>query len=95
MLRLVDEAEISELENFFVNIYNKKLLKVTQKTFQILLKDIISEDLINGLFYAFDENGDKVLSFKEFVCGLSALCRGPENARITCRSFKYNIKIIK
>lgn len=78
------------MENFFVNNYDKKLLKITKTTFQTLLKDIISEELIDNLFYAFDENGDKVLSFKEFVCGLSAFCRGPDNARIACKFFIKN-----
>lgn len=78
----VEEAEIAELEEIFLNISDKKLLKITEESFNELLKGIINADTCRGLFQAFDETADGLIDFKEFVCGLSALCKGPENARL-------------
>ena len=41
------------------------------------------DDLV-GLFLAFDENGDDHIDFKEMVCGLSSLCRGPQSENRKC-----------
>ena len=40
--------------------------------------------IISGLFYAFDENRDDHIDFKEMACGISACCRGPMTERQKC-----------
>ena len=44
-----------------------------------------------GLFYAFDENRDNHIDFKEMACGISACCRGPMVERQKCEYNAYNI----
>ena len=38
-----------------------------------------------GFFNAFDSNGDANVDFNEYVCGLSACCRGPQLERRKCK----------
>ncbi|KAI1729152.1 ubiquitin carboxyl-terminal hydrolase domain-containing protein [Ditylenchus destructor] len=77
-----EQEEIAELVDVFDKIHGPQLMKITEKKFYTLLKDILPDNIISGLFRAFDENGDRLIDFKEFVFGLSALCCGPDNARI-------------
>lgn len=65
-------------------------MKITEESFSELLKGIINEKTSHGLFLAFDENSDGLIDFKEFVCGLSALCKGPENARIKFMAYIWD-----
>ncbi|CAF4626356.1 unnamed protein product, partial [Rotaria socialis] len=38
-----------------------------------------------AIFEAFDENRDGSIDFKEFACGISAACRGPQIERYKCK----------
>ncbi|VDM41597.1 unnamed protein product [Toxocara canis] len=78
----LDEHEVEELEKVFGSINDTKLCKLTQKGFTQLVEGAIEAHFIDGLFRAFDENGDGLIDFKELVCGLSASCRGPDTARL-------------
>ncbi|VDM98335.1 unnamed protein product [Thelazia callipaeda] len=78
----LDEAEVEELEKVFGSINDTKLCKLTRNGFGTLLGGAIDDHFIDGLFRAFDENGDGLVDFKELVCGLSASCRGPDSARL-------------
>lgn len=60
---------------------------LTKEYFNQLLIGIINEHTSRGLFLALDENSDGLIDFKEYVCGLSALCKGPENDRIKFMSY--------
>ena len=41
--------------------------------------------VFSGVFYAFDENRDNHIDFKEMACGISASCRGPMTERQKCK----------
>uniref|UniRef100_A0A915CDK1 ubiquitinyl hydrolase 1 n=1 Tax=Parascaris univalens TaxID=6257 RepID=A0A915CDK1_PARUN len=78
----LDEQEVEELEKVFGAINDTKLCKLTRNGFTQLVGGAIEAYFIDGLFRAFDENGDGLIDFKELVCGLSASCRGPDTARL-------------
>lgn len=78
----LDEHEVEELEKVFGSINDTKLCKLTRNGFGALVAGVIDECFVDGLFRAFDENGDGLIDFKELVCALSASCRGPDTARL-------------
>lgn len=83
---------MEELEKVFGSINDTKLCKLTRNGFGALVGCAIADHFIDGLFRAFDENGDGLVDFKELVCGLSASCRGPDTARLNCKkSFFFNL----
>jgi len=69
--------------------------------FSNIISLVFPSVLIPGVFEAFDENRDGKLGkeiyindyfsfagaidFKEFVCGISAACRGPQFERYKCK----------
>ncbi|VDN41126.1 unnamed protein product [Gongylonema pulchrum] len=83
----LDEGEVEELEKVFGSINDTKLCKLTRNGFGALVGGAIADCFIDGLFRAFDVNGDGLVDFKELVCGLSASCRGPHTARLKCKRF--------
>lgn len=70
------------MERLFEDLADPKTLKITPDIFDRLTDGIIPDQIQPGFFRAFDENNDSLIDFKEFVCGLSASCRGPDNARL-------------
>uniref|UniRef100_A0A914EKJ7 ubiquitinyl hydrolase 1 n=1 Tax=Acrobeloides nanus TaxID=290746 RepID=A0A914EKJ7_9BILA len=78
----LEEIEIAFLEHFFEAIADPKTLKITEEIFNRLTDGIIPGEIQDGFFRAFDENHDNLIDFKELICGLSASCRGPDNARL-------------
>ncbi|UJR27426.1 hypothetical protein I4U23_008715 [Adineta vaga] len=55
--------------------------QITLQTFSNILTPVLPPILIPGVFDAIDENCDGCIDFKEFVCGVSAACRGPQYER--------------
>lgn len=58
--------------------------KITMQTFETLLEGVVHRQLINGIFNAFDDNGDGFVGLMEFVCGFSNLSKGPDAERLKC-----------
>ena len=60
---------------------------ITKETFERCLGPVgIEQNLITDrMFDFFDQDLDGVLSFKDFVCGLSILCKGSLDERIKCK----------
>lgn len=81
---LVDEFEISAIETFFDEHCPVGQISVPEWQFVRLVKDLVNKRVAAGLFRAFDENHDGFVDFQEWVCGISALCKGPDNARLQC-----------
>ncbi|XP_006811225.1 ubiquitin carboxyl-terminal hydrolase 32-like [Saccoglossus kowalevskii] len=74
----LEEADIIELEKRYWQL--KALSKTGRfdlETFIPMVSPPVPRNLCEGLFYAFDENRDNHIDFKEMACGLSACCRGP------------------
>ena len=82
---IVDVGEIALLEETFGQLIDSEQMRITPTTFEACLTGIVRpKRMIEGLFRAFDEDADGRIDFKEFVCGLSTLCRGPDGARLRC-----------
>jgi ubiquitin carboxyl-terminal hydrolase 6/32 len=87
---LVSEKEIKELEQCYNQLYrsiNNKQQQINLQIFSNILSLVIPSILIQGIFQAFDENQDGSIDFKEYVCGISAACRGPQFQRYKCKTF--------
>ncbi|CAF4367314.1 unnamed protein product, partial [Adineta steineri] len=61
---------------------------MTLRIFSSILSLAFPSILIQGVFEGFDENRDECIDFKEFVCGISAACRGPQFER-----FKFLFRV--
>ncbi|CAF3315764.1 unnamed protein product [Rotaria socialis] len=76
----LSDIEVKELEkSYYSCTYSttNRQQQITLETFSNLLSPVLPPILIPGFFDAFDENRDGCIDFKEFVCGISAACRGP------------------
>ncbi|EDV23557.1 uncharacterized protein TRIADDRAFT_58322 [Trichoplax adhaerens] len=83
------EKDVMELEKKYWALKNcSKSGKFDLETFSRFVCPPLPESLTKGLFTAFDENDDGHIDFKEMVCGLSSLCRGPHNEK---RKFCFQI----
>ncbi|CAF0809558.1 unnamed protein product [Adineta steineri] len=81
----LSEIEIRELEKSYQSLCTysniNRQQQITLQTFSNVLTPVLPPMLIPGFFDAFDENCDGCIDFKEFVCGVSAACRGPQYER--------------
>ncbi|XP_070572719.1 ubiquitin carboxyl-terminal hydrolase 32-like isoform X2 [Ptychodera flava] len=74
----LEEADIIELEKRYWQLKaQSKTGRFDLETFIPMVCPPVPRNLCEGLFYAFDENRDNHIDFKEMACGLSACCRGP------------------
>ncbi|XP_077995197.1 ubiquitin carboxyl-terminal hydrolase 32-like isoform X2 [Glandiceps talaboti] len=74
----LEEADIIELEKRYWQLKaQSKTGKFDLETFIPMVCPPVPRNLCEGLFFAFDENRDNHIDFKEMACGLSACCRGP------------------
>ncbi|CAF0759373.1 unnamed protein product [Adineta ricciae] len=77
----LSESEIKDLEKNYQHLSaysnQNRQNQITLQTFSNILTPVLPPMLIPGFFDAFDENCDGCIDFKEFVCGISAACRGP------------------
>lgn len=66
---------------------------ITKDTYQLCLGSVgIERNLITDrMFDFYDQDGDGIIIFKEFACGLSILCKGSLDERIKC---KFNYKFL-
>ncbi|CAF4727638.1 unnamed protein product, partial [Rotaria magnacalcarata] len=55
--------------------------QITPQIFSTIFSPVLPAILIPAIFDAFDENRDGSIDFKEFACGISAACRGPQIER--------------
>uniref|UniRef100_A0A1I7ZCM3 Ubiquitin carboxyl-terminal hydrolase 48 n=1 Tax=Steinernema glaseri TaxID=37863 RepID=A0A1I7ZCM3_9BILA len=78
----LDENEIVDVEKIFEQNWDPKLCRLTREKFQELVGEAIDVTLFDGFFRAFDSNSDAQIDIQEFVCGVSASCRGPESQRM-------------
>ncbi|KAK0416556.1 hypothetical protein QR680_012559 [Steinernema hermaphroditum] len=76
----LSEIEIAAVEKIFES--ESKLCRLTKENFQELVGEAIDSALFDGFFRAFDSNGDGQIDIQEFVCGVSASCRGPDSQRM-------------
>ncbi|CAM4750883.1 unnamed protein product [Rotaria magnacalcarata] len=80
----LSEKEIKELEQTYHQFYtwnNNKQQQITPQIFSTIFSPVLPAILIPAIFDAFDENRDGSIDFKEFACGISAACRGPQIER--------------
>uniref|UniRef100_A0A673LDD2 Ubiquitin carboxyl-terminal hydrolase 32 n=1 Tax=Sinocyclocheilus rhinocerous TaxID=307959 RepID=A0A673LDD2_9TELE len=74
----LEESDIIDLEKrYWLLKAQSRTGRFDLETFVPLVSPPIHTSLSEGLFYAFDENRDNHIDFKEISCGLSACCRGP------------------
>ncbi|XGW15133.1 hypothetical protein V3C99_000985 [Haemonchus contortus] len=75
--------EVMELEKVFATISDRSVCKLSKDRWDAALCDCFPEKFSNQLFRVFDENRDNQIDFRELVCGLSAMCRGPFPSRLS------------
>lgn len=74
----LEESDIIELEKQYWQLKSlSKTGRFDMETFVSIVSPPVPESLCPGLFWAFDENQDNHIDFKELACGISACCRGP------------------
>uniref|UniRef100_A0A0N4ZUB0 ubiquitinyl hydrolase 1 n=1 Tax=Parastrongyloides trichosuri TaxID=131310 RepID=A0A0N4ZUB0_PARTI len=74
--------EIDHLNNFFYDNCTRQKNKMNFEKFKELCNGSLTDCQIKLLFKAYDSNEDGHIDFKEFLCALSASCRGPPVERI-------------
>jgi len=77
----LSDVEVRELERTYFHLSSSVNRQIGLETFLNMLTPVLPPILIPGVFDAFDENRDNCIDFKEFVCGISAACRGPDIER--------------
>ncbi|WKY01823.1 hypothetical protein Q1695_015660 [Nippostrongylus brasiliensis] len=75
--------EVMELEKVFATISDRSVCKLSKDRWDAALCGCFPQKFVNQLFRLFDENGDNLIDFRELVCGLSAMCRGPFPSRLS------------
>ncbi|CAJ0581029.1 unnamed protein product, partial [Mesorhabditis spiculigera] len=76
-------AEVRELEKVFATISDRGRCRITQKNWEEAAAGCFPEWFVKGLFFIFDDNRNGSIDFRELVCGVSALCRGPVPSRLS------------
>uniref|UniRef100_A0A0N5BWD2 ubiquitinyl hydrolase 1 n=1 Tax=Strongyloides papillosus TaxID=174720 RepID=A0A0N5BWD2_STREA len=76
------EDEIGQLNNFFYDICTIQKSKINFDKFKMICNGSLTPSQVKLLFKAYDSNEDNHIDFKEFLCALSASCRGPPVERI-------------
>ncbi|KAE9417014.1 hypothetical protein Angca_007768 [Angiostrongylus cantonensis] len=76
-------GEVMELEKVFATISDRSVCKLSKDRWDAALCDCFPRKFSDQLFRVFDENGDNQIDFRELVCGLSAMCRGPFPSRLS------------
>ncbi|CAF1339296.1 unnamed protein product [Rotaria sordida] len=87
----LSEKEIKELEQMyyqFCTLNNNRQQQITPQIFSNIISPVLPSMLISAVFEAFDENQDGCIDFKEFSCGISAACRGPQ-----CERYKFLFRV--
>ncbi|CAJ0943024.1 unnamed protein product, partial [Mesorhabditis belari] len=75
--------EVRELEKVFATISDRGQCTITKKNWNMAAAECFPDWLVSGLFKVFDENGNGSIDFRELVCGVSAMCRGPSPSRFS------------
>ncbi|CAI2348330.1 unnamed protein product [Caenorhabditis sp. 36 PRJEB53466] len=75
--------EVIELEKVFATISDRAVCKLNDDKWKQALGGCFPSNYADRLFAVFDENKDGQIDFRELVCTLSALCRGPLPGRIS------------
>ncbi|CCD70947.1 Ubiquitin carboxyl-terminal hydrolase cyk-3 [Caenorhabditis elegans] len=75
--------EVIELEKVFATISDRAVCKLNEEKWKQALGGCFPDSYAERLFAVFDENRDGQIDFRELVCTLSALCRGPLPGRIS------------
>lgn len=75
--------EVIELEKVFATISDRAVCKLNEEKWKQALGGCFPDSYAERLFAVFDENRDGQIDFREIVCTLSALCRGPHPGRIS------------
>ncbi|ULT99585.1 hypothetical protein L3Y34_000702 [Caenorhabditis briggsae] len=75
--------EVIELEKVFATISDRAVCKLNVEKWKQALGGCFPDTYAERLFAVFDENRDCQIDFRELVCTLSALCRGPHPGRIS------------
>ncbi|CAD6188341.1 unnamed protein product [Caenorhabditis auriculariae] len=76
-------GEVIELEKVFATISDRVVCKLTREKWVSALGSCFPPSFTDRLFKVFDENSDGMIDFRELVCTLSALCRGPAPGRLS------------
>jgi Ca2+-binding EF-hand superfamily protein len=78
-----DAIEIDALHDLHMRVRQSSPTgKVDQPAFESLFCPPLSVELARNLFAAFDEQCDGEVDINEFICGLSAICRGSVEASL-------------
>ncbi|VDM54836.1 unnamed protein product [Angiostrongylus costaricensis] len=76
-------GEVMELEKVFATISDRSVCKLSKDRWDAALCGCFPRKFSDQLFRVFDENRDNQIDFRELVCGLSAMCRGPFPSRLS------------
>ena len=78
-----DAIEIDALHDLHMRVRQSSPTgKLDQPAFESLFCPPLSVELARNLFTAFDEHRDDEVDVNEFICGLSAICRGSVEASL-------------
>lgn len=90
---LDDDAELNGFWNEFMSLSTFGEAGITKETFERCLGPVgLEKNLINErMFDFYDQDGDGIISFSEFVVGIGILTKGSLSQRTKCNP-KYQIK---
>ena len=83
-----DEKEVKDLERTFKELQKKSPSgKLDKETLGSIFYPPLSKLLLDRIFSSFDDNLDGYIDAREFVVGMSLLCRGDEQKKLNCSFF--------
>ncbi|GMR42750.1 hypothetical protein PMAYCL1PPCAC_12945, partial [Pristionchus mayeri] len=75
-------SEVQDLERVFLR-HSTGVVMLVQKSWEAAAAGCFPELFVKRLLRVFDDNCDGEVDFREMVCGVSAMCRGPLPSRFT------------
>ncbi|GMT20253.1 hypothetical protein PFISCL1PPCAC_11550 [Pristionchus fissidentatus] len=73
-------SEVQDLERVFLR-HSQGAVMLVQKSWESAAAGCFPESFVKRLLRVFDDNVDGEVDFREMVCGVSAMCRGPLPSR--------------
>ena len=82
----VNASEVADLQNSFSELKSKSSYgRMDKQVLRALFERPLPESFLNGLFLSMDDNGDGFIDIREFVCGMSTLCRPNKETATKCK----------
>ena len=66
--------------------YSSAVTFQSQETLGKIFDPPLPEAVLERIFASFDDNMDGFIDAREFICGLSLLCRGEEQKKLKCKT---------